>query len=327
MDPLVQVLIPTYERPEYLKIALDSVFSQTYSNYRILISDDSKTNRTEKMICEFFPHNPKIDYRRNPQFNDDSKPPYYAQNQNSLYLKQNIYDEADYVQWLMDDDIFYPEKFEKMVWAYENNPDVTLVSSFRHNIDENGRRIYNNAPMTDKVCKILGYDIGKDVLTKQLCYIGEPTTNLIKKSTLTHRELGWGRDEGEYIIIDFPRWLDLLSRGNMIEFPVALSAFRRHSGQDTVQNDTPLRTHICWLINIRHAIRNLIFLDDLESQKTALMYWLRKALELEAAYKAKGYSSVMLARLIELIPVVYGAMKTDCQLDIDEIIFPKENLA
>ena len=75
MDPLVQVLIPTYERPEYLKIALDSVFSQTYSNYRILISDDSKTNRTEKMICEFFPHNPKIDYRRNPQFNDDSKPP------------------------------------------------------------------------------------------------------------------------------------------------------------------------------------------------------------------------------------------------------------
>ena len=321
MDPLIQVLIPTYERPEYLKEALESVFRQTYTNYRILISDDGKTDRTEKMLHEFFPYNPKIDYRRNPQFNDDTKPYYYAQNKNFLYLKQNMYDEAKYIQWLMDDDLFYPDKFEKMVAAYEQYPDVTLVTSFRHTFGDKYR--YANQ-LTDTLTLHDGYKFGREEITNMVGYCGAPTTVLIKKSTLTHLELGWGRDEGEYIIVDFPRFFDLLSRGNLIYFPQPLSAMRSHPGRDTNQSDTPFRARICWLINLRYAINNKIFLDDLESQKKALLSWLQIALKLEKEHRSANYSSVMFSRFQKLIPHVFEAVKTDCKLDLDPILFPKE---
>ncbi len=35
--PLVSILIPTYNRPHYFKIALESALAQTYSNIEIIV--------------------------------------------------------------------------------------------------------------------------------------------------------------------------------------------------------------------------------------------------------------------------------------------------
>ena len=310
MDPLVQVLLPTYERPEFLKEALDSVFRQTYSNYRILIIDNSKSNKTEKMLSEFFPHNPKLDYHHEPNFTEGD---------NWHYLNQHFYDDAKYLQWLMDDDIFYPEKFEKMVAAYEQYPDIMLVTSFRHTF---GDKINYTGQLVDTLGRHQGELIGKIMLLEQRNIIGEPTTALVKKSTLTHRELGWGRDEGEYVIADFPRWLDLLSRGDLIYFPEPLSKFRVHGAQSVAKFDVQITCAICWLINIRYAIRNKVFLVDRDSQREALLNWVQNALRQEQKYKAENYSSIKFSRFQKLIPHVFQAVKTDSPLDLDPIIFP-----
>ena len=37
MNPLISVIIPTYQRCERLKFALSSVLSQTYNNYEIIL--------------------------------------------------------------------------------------------------------------------------------------------------------------------------------------------------------------------------------------------------------------------------------------------------
>ncbi|MEH7221468.1 glycosyltransferase family 2 protein, partial [Bacillus toyonensis] len=39
--PLVSILIPTYNRPHYFQLALDSALAQTYPNIEIIIGDDS----------------------------------------------------------------------------------------------------------------------------------------------------------------------------------------------------------------------------------------------------------------------------------------------
>ncbi|MGB5156070.1 MAG: glycosyltransferase [Desulfobacterales bacterium] len=50
MDPEISICIPTYNRKEYLKETLKSIFDQTYSNYEIVIVDDGSTDGTEQML-------------------------------------------------------------------------------------------------------------------------------------------------------------------------------------------------------------------------------------------------------------------------------------
>ncbi|RUT63328.1 hypothetical protein C1149_16050 [Clostridium botulinum] len=67
--PLVSVLIPTYNRPEYFKEALESVINQTYRNIEIIIGDDSTNDETENLIKENYLNNyDNIKYYHNRKF-------------------------------------------------------------------------------------------------------------------------------------------------------------------------------------------------------------------------------------------------------------------
>ena len=53
-SPLVSVIIPTYNRVEFLEIAIQSVVNQTYNNIEIIVVDDgSKSNYAESICNEY----------------------------------------------------------------------------------------------------------------------------------------------------------------------------------------------------------------------------------------------------------------------------------
>ncbi len=63
------MLIPTYNRPEYFKEALESVINQTYRNIEIIIGDDSTNDETENLIKENYLNNyDNIKYYHNRKF-------------------------------------------------------------------------------------------------------------------------------------------------------------------------------------------------------------------------------------------------------------------
>lgn len=59
-NPFFSVIIPTYNRSKFLKIAIDSVLNQTFSDYELIIVDDGSTDNTKQIIDEF--DSQKIDY-------------------------------------------------------------------------------------------------------------------------------------------------------------------------------------------------------------------------------------------------------------------------
>ena len=50
MQPVVSIVIPTYQRCSRLKKALQSVISQTYKDFEVLIMDDGSNDGTKEMV-------------------------------------------------------------------------------------------------------------------------------------------------------------------------------------------------------------------------------------------------------------------------------------
>lgn len=48
--PVVSICIPTYNRKDYLKETLTSVFAQTYKDYEVVIVDDGSTDGTKQVL-------------------------------------------------------------------------------------------------------------------------------------------------------------------------------------------------------------------------------------------------------------------------------------
>lgn len=71
-EPLVSVIIPTYNRSDWLKEAINSVLEQTYKNYEILVIDDGSEEKISDLdilkndkIRYFYNSNHGVAYSRN----------------------------------------------------------------------------------------------------------------------------------------------------------------------------------------------------------------------------------------------------------------------
>ena len=53
MYPLVSVIIPVYNRANYIVETLDSILAESYPNKEIVLIDDGSTDRTDAVIREW----------------------------------------------------------------------------------------------------------------------------------------------------------------------------------------------------------------------------------------------------------------------------------
>ena len=59
-SPLVSVAMPTFNRPEYLRCALEGVVRQSHSNLEILVGDNGNSSITREIVESF--NDPRITY-------------------------------------------------------------------------------------------------------------------------------------------------------------------------------------------------------------------------------------------------------------------------
>ena len=280
--PLVSIIIPTYERLHFFRLALESVLAQTYRNLDIFVTDNSHNTETADMMARDFADDSRIHYEHHPEFDAAGN-----------WARAMAYDHpnAVYVNWLMDDDLFLPQKIEKMVGCFFANPDLSIVTSYRLAIDAEGNPLpdtpLNASPFTHTT-KLSGASAGRTMLMEQVNFIGEPTTALVRKDFLLdgHR-LGWTGREGKYLISDFPTWLRLLAAGNLLYLVEPLSCFRHHAGQDQLSSERMIAGRICWALSIAHAIETGAFLEDDGARRTAILQWIHGCTVDVGSYKDK----------------------------------------
>jgi glycosyltransferase involved in cell wall biosynthesis len=130
--PLVSVIIPTYNRLEYVQVAIDSVLQQTYQNYEIIVIDDGSTDGTRDLIPEKYAN--KVNYYYQINLGRSS-----ARNIGASLAK------GEYLAFLDSDDIWAPDKlFEQVKYMVkDNNHTMALVCCNVLMIDLSGKLISN----------------------------------------------------------------------------------------------------------------------------------------------------------------------------------------
>ena len=126
-SPLFSVLIANYNNGCYIKEAIDSVLSQTYTNWEIVIVDDCSTDNSVELYNELIV-NPKI------------RVFYNDRNQGAGYTKRCCVEMArGEICGFVDPDDLLAEKdaLEAMVLAHQANPNASLIYSGYYSADEN----------------------------------------------------------------------------------------------------------------------------------------------------------------------------------------------
>ena len=125
--PRVSVIIPSYNHEEFVSVAIQSVLSQTYQDFELIITDDGSTDGTVSKIREF--SDPRL------------KLFVFDKNTGACGAANNCLKEArgEYVAMLSSDDVFFPEKLQKQVNFLDAHPDVGAVFSYALIIAQNGK--------------------------------------------------------------------------------------------------------------------------------------------------------------------------------------------
>ena len=111
---MISVITPTYNRVEYLGNSIESVLSQTYSDFELIIVDDNPIQsearkKTEEVIRKY--SDSRIRYIKNPM------------NLGGAAARNRGIDEArgEYIAFLDDDDMYLPDRLKVQVESMQKN--------------------------------------------------------------------------------------------------------------------------------------------------------------------------------------------------------------
>lgn len=124
---LISVLMPVYNNGDYVSDAIQSVQSQSYTDWELVIINDGSTDHTEMMILPF------LEDKRIRYYSHDNQGQATARNRGFLHCT------GDYIAFLDGDDLFLPNKLEACLERLEIQGDI--VYSAMEIIDQEGHLI------------------------------------------------------------------------------------------------------------------------------------------------------------------------------------------
>lgn len=126
--PRISVIIGIYNCAPTLVEALDSLYSQTYQDFKIILCDDGSTDDTYNVASNYAAKHDNI---------------ILIKNEKNMGLNFTLnhcleYADTEYVARMDGDDISLPTRFEKEINFLDNNPEYSIVSSPMIYFDEHG---------------------------------------------------------------------------------------------------------------------------------------------------------------------------------------------
>lgn len=203
MNDLVSIVLPVYNGEKYLQESIDSIISQTYQNWELIIVDDCSTDTSSVIAKAYAEQDNRIHYYRN---DINLKLP-KSLNKGFTLTKGN------YLTWTSDDNRYLPGALDEMLKALITNQ-ADFVFASCNVIDESGQITDTYKVNNKSVKQLIGSNpVGACFMYTRRAYlsIGEYDTEL-------------------FLVEDFDYWQRLCSQHKTVVVERILYDYRFHSG-------------------------------------------------------------------------------------------------
>ena len=233
--PLISICIPTYNGGAFIKECLEGLFTQTYSNYEVIICDDGSKDNTVSIIKECIKGKSSITF---------------IENEGNLGLVDNwnkciALSKGDYIKFLFQDDHITPGALERIAGVIEKHRPMFITSKRKFILSpassENAKNYFNT--YLQKFENELGIKKDTFIELKDVAklaskyiginFIGEPSVYVFKKSVV---ETVGNFDKSFQQLCDLEFALRAISNTNLFYINDVTCEFRIHDSSATVVN-------------------------------------------------------------------------------------------
>lgn len=193
--PLVSVIMPVYNRAEFLDRSITSILNQRLSDFEFIIIDDGSTDNTPNILKKYA----KQDNRIRILTNKKNKGISFSRNLGLANAR------GKYIAVMDSDDMSFPWRLSDTVNFLETHPNITSVS---------GNIVYNDFVVPQEKRSVSFLTSDRVYLNMLFANIYENTTSLTRRNYIKKHNIHYNE---EYISAeDFDFWSQILLTGGKL---------------------------------------------------------------------------------------------------------------
>lgn len=212
-EPLVSVLMTTYNREKYLAAAIESVMASTYQNWELLVVDDQSKDKSVEIAQEYSKKDPRIKSIINKKNLGD-----YPNRNMAASLAKGVY-----LKYVDADDMIYPRGLEILVNGMAKFPEASWGLA---SLPQDKFKMF---PFL-----LSGEDAYKRHYFEQQLFHKAPLSAIIKKDFFDKV----GGFTGRRYLGDFEMWHLLANNSPVVLMQQGVVWYREHEDQEMQHNRT-----------------------------------------------------------------------------------------
>lgn len=130
---MISIVIPAFNREEYIAETLDSVLSQTYQNWECIIVDDGSTDDTETVIKRYIDSDPRFHFYKRPST--------MLKGANSCRNFGFSKSKGEFIKFLDSDDLLEKDCLEKQGAILKSNPNIKVCFSYGRYFNDSTKKL------------------------------------------------------------------------------------------------------------------------------------------------------------------------------------------
>ena len=238
--PEISVIIPSYNHAAYIGHAVESVFSQSHTDFELIVVDDGSTDNSLEVLSGF--NDPRLRVLTQPN-----------QGAHAAINRGLRAATGEYLAILNSDDLYHPLRLAKMLEVLKADRQVGLMGSYIDIIDQNGKSLGIKHGYADSSPWLLevpehsfraGNDLHKALLTENYW---STTSNFVFPRR-------WFEAVGEFRPLCYAHDWDFALRtarvARMVLLPKVLMCYRIHETNTIRKDRAAMIFEICWCLAV-----------------------------------------------------------------------------
>ena len=130
---MISIVIPAFNREEYIAETLESVLSQTYQNWECIVVDDGSTDDTETVIKKYIEADPRFRFYK--------RPTTMLKGANSCRNFGFSKSKGEFIKFLDSDDLLTPDCLDKQVAILNSNQNIKVCFSYGRYFNDSTKKL------------------------------------------------------------------------------------------------------------------------------------------------------------------------------------------